>query len=133
MPALNPPMTFGAMENVWKFVQTFINYEEMKQFLLENKCTCTSRTSNTGKWWQIRFWCNHRMSHNCPFALLAIKTVNRGYHVYQDGEHNNHPAVNMPTSEYVRPVYTLSLPRLMSLKPTQDHVLFDGVNNPPKS
>jgi hypothetical protein len=107
MPAQNPPMTLTTIQNVWKFVQTFPNYEEMKKFLLESACTCKSRSPKTGKWWQICFSCNHRMSHNCPFALLAIKTTEQGYHVYKDGEHNHHPhPVNMPAGEYLILIYT---------------------------
>jgi hypothetical protein len=91
MSAENPPRIYHTEDNIeWKFVQTFANYDQMNKFRLKNQCIINPGRE---KHRRLRLPCK-RKRHNCEFKLLAMKTTKKGYHVYQFGEHNNHPAIN---------------------------------------
>jgi hypothetical protein len=87
LPDENPKEFYYTPDRIeWKFLQTLPNEEQMKKFCGENHCPYKPQS--------IRFPCNRKLSHNCKFMLLKLKTTQLGYHVYKHGEHNSHSAID---------------------------------------
>jgi hypothetical protein len=84
-------MIFVTPDNAeWTFLQTFPDSENIEKFLRENNCKSWALNNKT--WLRKRVSCYRKVSHNCPFMLLAIKTTKKRYHLYKHREHN-HDAV----------------------------------------
>jgi hypothetical protein len=95
MPAENPALAICTRDNTeWTFLQTFADYGKMNKFRRKNHTTTKIAKRLNEKNLQLRFYCPSRLSRKCKFMLLALKTTKGGYHVYKNGEHNKHLALN---------------------------------------